>query len=159
VHMLGATLAVKVFLLVPALRAIDSSYEEAARASGASLSRTLVSIVVPLLAPAIIVTSLIGIVRSMQSFEVELILGAPAGIDVYSTLVYKAMTHEPPDQGLASALSIAFLLALVPFVVLQQGYVRTAAHGVTSGRMRSARQPLGRFKWPAFTLVTILVSL
>jgi len=159
VHMLGATLAVKVFLLVPALRAIDRSFEEAARACGASLARTLRSVALPLLAPAIIVSTLIGVVRSMQSFEIELILGAPAGIEVYSTLIYRAMTHEPSDQGLASALSIAFLLALSPFVILQQWYVRAAAHGVISGKIRTRRQPLGRLKWPAFAFVGGIVAL
>ena len=34
VHLVGPTMAIKVFLLVPAFRALDSSMEEAARASG-----------------------------------------------------------------------------------------------------------------------------
>ena len=159
VHLLGATLAVKVFLLVPAFRSLDGSLEEAARASGASLTMTLLKVVVPLMAPALIVTSLIGLVRSMQGFEVELVLGAPAGIEVYSTIIYKAMTHEPPDQGLASALSIAFLLALAPLVVMQQWYARQSAHGLVTGKIRNRKQSLGRLKWPAFTFVAILLTL
>jgi iron(III) transport system permease protein len=159
VHMLGATLAVKVFLLVPAFRALDGSLEEAARASGASLARTVLTVVVPLMAPVLVVTSLIGLVRSMQAFEVELILGAPAGIEVYSTIIFKAMTREPPDQGLASALSIAFLLALAPFVVIQQWYARHSAHGSVTGKIRNRKQPLGRLRWHAFSIVATLLLL
>ncbi|MBL8551626.1 MAG: iron ABC transporter permease [Hyphomonadaceae bacterium] len=159
VHMMGATLAVKVFLLTPAFRAMDGSLEEAARASGASLIRTFVQIVVPIMAPVLVVTSLIGLVHSMQAFEVELILGAPAGIDVYSTVIYRAMTQEPPLHGLGSALSVAFLLALAPLVVLQQWYTRRHAHGVLTGKARSRPQALGRYKWIAFAGVATLVCL
>jgi iron(III) transport system permease protein len=159
VHMMGATLAVKVFLLVPAFRAMDGSLEDAARASGASLGSVFTNIVLPMMAPALLVTTLIGLVRSMQAFEVELILGAPAGIDVYSTVIYRAMTQEPPRHGLGSALSVAFVLALAPFVVLQQWLGRRHAHASVTGRIRSRPQALGRLKWPVFAGVVALLSL
>ena len=56
-----------------------------------------------------------------QSSEVELILGTPAQIDVYSTVIYRAINQEPPLHGLASVLSIAFLGLIVPFVLLLLG--------------------------------------
>ncbi|MBL8549251.1 MAG: iron ABC transporter permease [Hyphomonadaceae bacterium] len=159
VHIMGATLALKVFLLVPAFRALDSSLEDAARASGAGLARTFTKIVLPMMAPAILAIGLIGLVRSMQAFEVELILGAPAGIDVYSTFIYRAMTREPPEPGLSSALSVLFILTLAPLVLIQQWYGRRRAHASLTGRARSRRQPLGRAKWPAFALVAALLFL
>jgi iron(III) transport system permease protein len=157
VHLMTATIPVKVFLLVPTFRLLDSAYEEAARASGASLLRRFGRIIVPLVAPIVIIVLLIGLVRAMQAFEVELILGTPAGIDVYSTIIYRAMTQEPPLQGVASALSIAFLLSLLPFVIGQQWYSSRRVTATVSGRFSNRRQDLGRWRWPLFVLVALLL--
>jgi len=157
-HLMTASLAIKVFLLVPAFRSMDSALEEAGRTCGASAPRILWGIVVPIMAPTIIVVLLLGLIRSMQAFEVELILGTPVRIDVYSTIIYRAMTQEPPLHGVASALSITFLATLVPFVLLQQWYSAGHAHASISGRFSNRGFDLGRWRWPAFWLVTGLVA-
>jgi iron(III) transport system permease protein len=159
VHLMTATLAVKVFLLVPAFRSLDSSLEEAARASGVSPFGTLRRIVVPIMMPTILVVMLLGMVRSMQGFEVELILGTPAGIDVYSTIIYRAMTQEPPLYGLSSALALTFLLTLAPFVILQQWYAHKRSFASVSGKFSNRVQELGIYRWPLFWVVISLVLL
>ena len=157
VHVITTSVAIKVFLLVPAFRSLNSALEEAARVSGASLLRTIVTIVIPILAPTILVVLLVSIVRSMQAFEVELILGAPRNISVYSTIIYGAMTREPPEQGLASALSIVFILSIVPFVLLQQWYVNRFSYASISGKYQSRLVDLGVWRWPAFTVIATLL--
>src|SRR3546814_11516519 len=81
---------------------MDAALEEASRTSGAGMLRTLFQIVVPILLPTILAVMLLGIIRSLQAFEIELILGTPAGIDVYSTVIYRAVSQEPPLYGVAS---------------------------------------------------------
>jgi iron(III) transport system permease protein len=157
VHLMTATLAVKVFLLVPAFRALDSSLEEAARASGATLLGTLRRVVVPIMAPTILAVLLLGLIRSMQGFEIELILGAPANIEVYSTIIYRTMTRDPPLYGVASALSITFLLSIVPLVVAQQWYGQRRRYASIGSRFAQRVFDLGRWKWPLFTLMTVLL--
>jgi len=159
VHMMGATLAIKVFLLVPAFRGMDSSLEEAGRTSGANVWIVLKRIVVPMMAPTILVVLLLGVIKAMQAFEIELILGTPARIEVYSTVIYRAMSQEPPNHGMASALSIAFLLMIVPLVVAQQWYSRRHEHASISGKFRNRTQDLGRWRWPIFAIVLALLTL
>jgi iron(III) transport system permease protein len=159
VHLMTASLAIKVFLLVPAFRSMDSALEEVARTCGATISNVLLRVLVPIMMPTILVVLLLGMIRSMQAFEVELILGAPARIDVYSTVIYRAMGQEPPLHGLASALSITFLATLAPFVALQQWYGGAHAHASISGRFSNRLFDLDRWRWPLFCLVMLLVSL
>ena len=101
VHLMTATLAIKIFLLVPAFRAMDAALEDAARASGAPIFKTLLHIVVPIMMPTIIVVTLLGLIRSMQAFEIELILGSPVRIEVYTTAIYKAINAQPPGHGVS----------------------------------------------------------
>ena len=51
----------------PALRAMDSALEEAARTCGSGLSGMLFKIVVPLMLPTLLVVLLLGFIRSMQA--------------------------------------------------------------------------------------------
>ena len=157
VHLVTSTIPIKVFLLIPAFRNMDAALEESARASGTGLFETVRRIVVPLMMPILIVTTLIGLIGAMQSFEIELILGTPASIDVYSTIIYSAMKQEPPLYGVASVLSIMFVGALLPFVLLQKWYSRSHTYGILGGRFSSRAQDLGAWRWPLFALVLALV--
>lgn len=157
VHLVTATLPVKVFLLAPAFRNMDASLEESARTCGSGLLGTLTRIVVPIMTPTIIVVMLLGLIRSMQAFEVELILGARAGIEVYSTIIYHAMTQEPPLEGVASVMSITFLLLIVPFVMLQQWYTGRHSYATVGGKFSARVQDLGPWKWPIFAVLVVML--
>ncbi len=157
VHMMTATLAIKIFLLVPAFRALNSALEEAARASGATMRGTLLRVVVPVLAPTIIAVLLIGLIRSMQAFEIELILGTPAGIEVYSTLIYHSMTQQPPLYGVASSLSVIFLVSMIPLVIAQQWYGYRHQYASVTGKFSSRLFDLGRWRWPIFGAIALLL--
>ena len=76
-HLVTTTVSAKVMMMTPAFHAMDARYEEAARMAGDSPMKTLRRIVVPILAPAILVTSTMGIIRALESFEIELVLGPP----------------------------------------------------------------------------------
>ena len=49
-------------------------------------------------------------VRSLEAFEVELLLGPQAGIQVYSTKIYNFIRDSPPGYGSATALGSLFLV-------------------------------------------------
>lgn len=96
---------------------------------------------------------LLGIIRSLQSFEIELVLGGSAGIDVYSTLIYRQVLQSPPEYGKATALSMVILLALVPFILMQQWIVGRKNYTTVSGKYTNRLYDLGALKWPLFGLV------
>ncbi|HEY4134837.1 MAG TPA: iron ABC transporter permease [Alphaproteobacteria bacterium] len=157
VHLVTGVLPVKVFLLVPALRNMDSALEESSRACGANMLKTLTRIVVPIMLPTIVMVMLLGMIRSMHAFEIELILGPPANIDVYSTLIYRVMKQEPPLYGIASVMSILFVTIIIPFVLAQHWYGNKHSHSTVGGKFSLRLQDLGGWKWPIFWLLMLLV--
>jgi iron(III) transport system permease protein len=159
VHLVTSTIAIKVFLLVPAFKALDSSFEEAARMSGASVLQTYARIALPLMMPVVLAILAIGTIRSMQSFEVELVLGGPAGIEVLSTIIYRAMSQEPPLTGMSASISIIFLFILVPIVWYQSRLSSLRSSSTMSGAFSYRTSDLGRMRWPLFGFVFILLSL
>lgn len=157
-HLLTGTIAVKIMLLTPAFRNMDASLEEASRAAGASMLSTLLRVVIPLVAPAIMVVTILSMIRAMEAFETELILGMPAGIDVFSTKIYKIATREPPEYGIATALSMVILGMVLPFIAFQQWYIGRRSHATISGKYQARLFPLGRWRWPLFWLVFGLIA-
>lgn len=154
-HM-GGTVSVKVMLLAPAFRNLDAVLEEASKISGASGARTFFSIVIPVMMPAILVTTILGLIRSLEAFEIELLLGTPIGLQVYSTKIHELVTWEPPQFAPAMALSTVFLGALLLMVALQRKYIGKRSYETITGRGFSIRPtPLGKWRWPAFALVLL----
>jgi iron(III) transport system permease protein len=152
-HM-GGTISVKVMLLAPAFRNLDAALEEASKISGASGWRTFFRIVIPVMMPAILVTTILGIIRSMEAFEIELLLGTPIGLQVYSTKIHELVTWEPPQFAPAMALSSVFLGVLLLMVALQRRYIAQRNYETVTGRGFSIRPThLGRWRYPAFALV------
>ena len=153
---LGGTVSVKVMLLAPAFRNLDAVLEEASHISGASATRTFFRIVLPVMMPAILVTTILGMIRSLEAFEIELLLGTPIGLQVYSTKIHELVTWEPPQFAPAMALSTLFLGVLLLMVALQRRYIANRNYETITGRGFSIRPTrLGRWRYPAFTLVLI----
>jgi iron(III) transport system permease protein len=151
---LGGTVSVKVMLLAPAFRNLDAALEESSRISGASGWHTFFHIVIPIMMPAILVTTILGIIRSLEAFEIELLLGTPIGLQVYSTKIHELVTWEPPQFPPAMALSTMFLGVLLVLVALQRNYIGKKSYTTVTGRGFSIRRTqLGRWRYPAFALV------
>ena len=151
---LGGTVSVKVMLLAPAFRNLDAALEESSRISGASGWHTFFHIIIPVMAPAILVTTILGLIRSLEAFEIELLLGTPIGLQVYSTKIHELVTWEPPQFAPAMALSTLFLGLLLFMVALQRRYIGKRVYTTLTGRGFSVRRtPLGRWRYPAFVLI------
>jgi iron(III) transport system permease protein len=152
-HM-GGSVSVKVMLLAPAFRNLDAALEESSRISGASGWHTFFHIIVPVMMPAILVTTILGIIRSLEAFEIELLLGTPIGLQVYSTKIHELVTWEPPQFPPAMALSTVFLGVLLLLVAFQRRYIANRIYATVTGRGFSTRPTqLGRWRYPAFALV------
>jgi iron(III) transport system permease protein len=156
---LTTTIGVKVLLLAPAFRNLDAALEESSRSCGVTTLGTLRRIVVPLMAPAILVATVLGLIRSLDAYEIELLLGTPIRLFVYSTKIRDLVTFEPPQYAPASALGSILLVVLVALVALQRLYLRKRVYRTVSGRGFSTRViALGRWRWPVFAGVTIIAA-
>lgn len=159
VSLLASSLPIKVMLLVPAFRNLDAALEEASTSAGASTLRTFRHIIIPVMAPALLVAFVLGMIRALESFEVELILGQRAGIEVIGTVIYRYANAGPPNYSGASVVGVLTVLFFVPFVVWQQRYTGRRSYTTMTGRMSARRRALGRWKWPAFGLMAFVVAL
>ncbi len=156
-HLASSTIGVKVLLLAPAFRNLDAALEESSRVSGASAVSTLVRIITPIMMPAILVATILGLVRSLEAFEIELVLGVPVGIQVFSTKILDLVIAEPSEYPPAMALSSTFLAVLLVLVCCQRYIVGRKEFTTVTGRGFSLRRTaLGRWKNVVFVLVLLL---
>lgn len=147
VHIALTTVPVMVILLAPAFRQFDSAFEEAAEVSGSGIFRTMRRVTIPLLAPALLTAFVASFIRSLETFEIEQIIGAPSGIYVYGTRVYDLVFSDPPRFAQAMAVSSLFLIILFALAVPYHSYImRTSKQATIAGRgvrLQSGTKP----KW------------
>jgi iron(III) transport system permease protein len=141
---------------------MDAALEEAAQTSGSGNFGTLLRITVPILSPAILASTALGFVKSLESFEVELVLGVPAGIYVLPTKIYDFVHMVPPQYGEATALCIIFLIAVFLMITLQRRLLSGREFTTITGRGYTRRvSKLGGWRWLIFTfcLMFILITI
>ena len=131
---MGAMIAVGVFVSLPftsyvflaGRQAIPGDVYEAARIDGASAWRTYVAVTLPLLAPALVVATVLNLIYVFNSFPIVWTLNdrnPGFGHDTMITYMYKiAFKSALRDIGLAAALGVVNVALILVAVV---GYLRT----------------------------------
>jgi iron(III) transport system permease protein len=158
-HLTTSTIAVEVMLLTPAFRNMDATLEEASLVAGAGVFGTIRKIVVPLMMPIVGVVLLLGVVHSLQAFELELILGFPFRFYVFSTQIYWLLNQQPPQFGAATALGSTILFLMMPLIALQRRSIAGRSFATVGGRYKGHRQILGKWRWPTFALLLAVALL
>ena len=124
--------------------------EEASRIAGASPLRTLMKIVIPVLMPAFLITLCISLIHSLESFEVELILGPPTNFYVFSTKIYQFIQEDPPMFGVATVLGLAILASMLPLIFWQQYLSHRRSYVTVTSHFSTNILRLRRWRWPVF---------
>jgi iron(III) transport system permease protein len=151
VHLGTGTVWFNVMLLTPVFRRLSATFEEAARVAGANTFRTLLRITFPVLSPMILAIAVLSFIKGLESFNIELLLGTPAGIFVYGTRIYDYLHQEPPAFGEATALGSVFLLVLALLAVFYRFYFQNKRKfAVVTGQGYSTlRVKLGKWRYVA----------
>lgn len=111
--LLGIEHAPIVFLAVRAgLRLLPGDVVEAARASGARPFQVVLSIILPLLRPAILAGAALAFVSAIGNFGVAALLGIPGRYQMLTTLIYQRLNGFGPSV-LGQVALIALLLAVI----------------------------------------------
>ncbi len=158
-HTIAHGLSFKVMLFTPIFRNMNASFEEASRITGASALGTLGRIVLPIMLPAILAVEFLSFIRSLESFEIERILGTPRGFYVISTIIYDEVLQAEPRYGPAAALGVTALIVMAGLIFLQRRMVGTRRYTTVTGQYQSQVMQLGSWKWPAVALLTAIVVL
>jgi iron(III) transport system permease protein len=158
VDVVTGSLTVKVMLLTPAFRYMNSTFEEASRIVGAGSVRTVLRITVPVLLPTIMVVLLLGMMASLQSFEIEQVLGTPVRFFVFSTMIYNLVESSHPSYAPAAALAIIVLVAGLGLVWVQLRVTGKRQFTTVTGQFKNQLVPLGRWRWlPLGVLLLVLL--
>ena len=157
----GHTFPFVYLLASSALQSVDASYEEAAQILGASKLRTAFSITAPLVAPAILSGTLLAFVNAIALFGSQAIIGLPGRIVTLPTRIY-ALFDYPPEYGLASALSLVFVVITVAALYLQRAFLARRSYVTLAGKgSRPQLMQLGIFRWVVlgFAILIFIVSI
>src|SRR5215467_5265344 len=143
-------------LAASALQSVDASYEEAAQILGASKLRTAFSITAPLVAPAVLSGTLLAFVNAIALFGSQAIIGLPGRIVTLPTRIY-ALFDYPPEYGLASALSLVFVVLTVAALYLQRSFLAKRSYVTLGGKgSRPQLMELGIFRWVVFGFAVVI---
>jgi iron(III) transport system permease protein len=152
-----------VFLLLSAaLRSMDPALEEASGMAGASPLTTFRRITFPVLLPSLLAPLILITLITAEQFELPLIIGLPAKINVFSYRIYFELNplSSLPNYGGAAALSLPFIVLGVLLLLVYNRLIRRADSFVTmTGKgYRQRRLRLGLWRVPALALVALYVA-
>ncbi|MDQ0278540.1 iron(III) transport system permease protein [Arthrobacter silviterrae] len=143
-----------------ALRQSDASLESAARVCGAGPLRILFKVVVPMLRPPIVYSSILVFSMSLETLSVPLLYGTPVRIEVFSTFLYtNGLQSIQPDYGILGAASTLILAVTIGTVAIQAKVLKNAQRfiSVRGKATRPRLLDLGKFKWVAAAAIVIYI--
>ncbi|MBX2838262.1 MAG: ABC transporter permease subunit, partial [Gammaproteobacteria bacterium] len=148
-------------MLVPLMRSMDPSLEEAAAASGASPLRATRRVTLALLLPGVLAISIFQAITAIENFEVPGILGMPVNLHVFSTRVFNLIDNigTIPAFGQANAAAVFYLVIAL---VISFFYLRLVRHSerysIITGKGYTPRKVrLGRWRKPALILSLVFL--
>lgn len=157
-HASLGTISFIFIMLVGFFKNMDTSYEEAASVHGASKTWTILTITLPMLAPAILSISILVFVHGLESFENPLLFGNPGGVYVFSNEIYRMISYRhPPQYGSATALAVLVITIMMALIALKNYFLSDRQYAVVTGkgyRPTMIHLPLG-FRWAIFGLFVI----
>src|ERR1700756_2528096 len=150
-------------MLVPLMRSMDPTLEEAAAVSGARPFSATRKVTLRLLAPGLVAVMIYQVMTALEVFEIPGILGLPAGIYVFSTKIYAIIRSATfmPVYGQANALAMVYLLiAVVTTYFYARMISRVEKYTIITGKGYRPRQfDLGGWRYLALALVFLYLFL
>lgn len=110
-------------IIASALRSIPSDLEQAARISGASTSKVLRTVTVPLLIPALLSAFTLTAVANLADFGIPALVGSPARFETLATMIYRFMDSGTVDNPLQVVSTIGVLLLFLGIGAVIADYV------------------------------------
>lgn len=157
-----ASTPLTILYCLTAARQQDPNHSAAARVVGAGPASILTRINLPLMRPALIFAFIMNIVHALETLAIPLILGQPVGIKLLTTLIYdKSFERGTPDYGLVAALAILLMAIVAVLFIVQRLLLDKSFRFVSIGSRTGQLTPLalGRWRWPAFSLVVAYIVL
>jgi iron(III) transport system permease protein len=134
-----------------ALESMAVELEDAATTLGSGTWRTMSSITIPLVMPAVLAGFILSFIQGLTLFGVPAFLLASGGTQVVTTKLAELYQQFPPQLYLAAAYCMPLLLMTAVLFLVRDRVLGRRRFTVISGKGRGARKvALGRWRWPAF---------
>jgi iron(III) transport system permease protein len=147
-------------MISSALRNLDPSLEEAARISGASVWRTLRTVSLPAIRPAIGASCFLVLLMGVAQYSVPRTIGVTAKIDVLSTYLVRLFQSFPPQPGSAAFVGLLVLVVMVAAWLLERRLTSRQAYSTIGGRGQApSTVRLGPFRWVVRVVVLAYLAL
>ena len=150
---------VYVFLTVAAaLEKMDSSFEEAARMSGAHPFKVAKDITMPLVIPSIASGALLTFVASCANFGIPALIGDRAHYYVLTTTIYSALSIPDLDKAIAYSILLVIITAIA--LLIQKRFFGGKKYTTLTGKtIRPSLISIGKYKWIIASFIFILLSM
>jgi iron(III) transport system permease protein len=143
-------------LLAAALASVNADMIEAANMTGASRTRVLGGIVLPVVMPAIISSASLVFAGAVSNFAAPALMGLPVGTHTLSTRLFGMISTGNVERGYTLALILIAISALTLWWATRAVTGRRSYATVTGKGGRVRRFELGRWKWPLFALALLI---
>ncbi len=139
-----------VYIMVSnAVELIASDLEEAAAMLGAGRLQVALTVILPLVAPALLSGFILAVLQALALFGSPAILALPAGFHTITTQIW-AFFQYPAKVEMAAAFSIPLLLATALLLLVQKRLLGRKGYATVGGKGGQRRTiPLGRWRLPA----------
>ena len=149
------------FAACTALDKMDPALEDAAGMLGANTAKTMLTITMPLILPAVLAGGALAVFESVVNFGVPAIVGLPRHIETLTTRIF-TLFQFPPDYEMAAATGVPIIIIVVILVAVQRLVVGRRAFvtvtGISTPRSRIELGPL-RYVFTGFSLLVIAASI
>ena len=117
---------------------------------GAGPLRIVTQVIVPMLRPPVVYSSILVFSMSVETLSVPLLYGQPVNIDVFSTFLYRnGLQSIDPDYSVLGAASVVILCVTISLVAIQAKLLKDAQRFVSVQGKATRPRPLdlGWLKW------------
>lgn len=143
-------------LLAAALASVNADMIEAANMTGASRTRVLGGIVLPVVMPAIISSASLVFAGAVSNFAAPALMGLPVGTHTLSTRLFGMISTGNVERGFVLALILIAISALTLWWATRAVTGRRSYATVTGKGGRVRRFELGVWRWPLFALALLI---
>lgn len=140
-----------------ALESMAVELEDAATTLGSGTWRTMGSVTIPLVMPAIIAGFILSFIQGLTLFGVPAFLLGPSGVQVVTTRLAELYQQFPPELFLAAAYCVPLLLITSALFLVRRRILGRRRFTVISGKARGTKRiALKRWRWPAFAFALLV---
>lgn len=137
-------------LIAAALSSINSDILEAGQLTGASRSRILAGITLPVVLPAVIAGASLTFAGGVSNFAAPALLGLPVRFQTLATRLYGMIETGQVERGYVLALLLIVVSALFLWAGNRLVAGRRSYATITGKGGRTKRFALGAWRWPLF---------